>query len=166
MYYNSKPDIREGKAKYYKHMSYMSTIEKIPRFVMRLRKLQTSSTWEVQKEKREILEGLEFCGVCKSIAKKMCEDCIGRVKMKEKGIDVMIVIDMINVAIIDNEDVCCILVSGDGDFVPALDILKKKEKQVFSASVINGYAYNLRKNFPCFIINRSDIVRDCLKTNS
>lgn len=162
-YYNSIPDIREGKAKYYKHMSYMSEIGKIPKFIVRLRKLQTSSTYELQKEKREILENLELCNVCNPIIKKMCEDCVGRVKMKEKGIDVMMVVDMINIALINNLDVVFILISGDGDFVPALDILKKRNKQVFSASVVWGYARNLRQHFDCFIINKKDLVENCLK---
>jgi len=162
-YYNFIPDIRESKAKYYKHMSYMSEIQKIPKFVMRLRKLQTSSTYEVQKEKREILETLELCNICKPIVKKMCEDCVGRVKMKEKGIDVMIVVDMINIAIVNNEDIVCILVSGDGDFVPALDILRRKDKEVFSASVVWGYARNLRQHFTCFVINKRDLIENCLK---
>jgi len=162
-YYNSIPDIREGKAKYYKHMSYMSEIGKIPKFILRLRKLQTSSTYELQKEKRAILENLELCNVCKPIMKKMCEDCIGRVKMKEKGIDVMIVVDMINAVLIDDKTIACILISGDGDFVPALEILKKKNREVFSASVVWGYARNLRQHFDCFIINKKGIIENCLK---
>ena len=166
LYYNSKPDIREGEAKYYRHMSYMSEIGKIPKFEVKLRKLQTSPTKEIQKEAREAIDELELCDTCSPIVKKFLEDSIGRVKMKEKGVDILLVVDMIDIAIINNEDIACILVSGDADFIPALDILKRKGKEVFTASVVKGYARNLRQKFPYLILNRKDITENCLKKGS
>lgn len=166
IYYNSKPDIREGKSKYYKHLSYMSKIGKIPKFKVKLRKLQTHSTWELKKESKKIIENLDLCASCSPIIKKFLEDKIGRVKMKEKGVDVLIVVDMIRLALIDNQEICCILVSGDADFIPALEILKEKGKDIFSASVTGGYSRNLRQKFPYFIVNRRNIMEHCLEKNN
>ena len=162
-YYNSKPDIRDGQITYYKHMSFLEELKRIPCFVVKTRKLQSHSTKEVLNEKRELVKSLELCSKCKPIVKSYCEDCIGDFKKKEKGIDVMIAIDMVRKLIIDGETDVCILISGDADFIPALRLIEGSDRKVFSVSVVRGYAYNLRNNFECLVLNRTDLNKNCLK---
>ena len=60
----------------------------------------------------------------------------GKSFVVEKGIDVMIAIDMINKTLLEKECECCVLVSGDSDFVPVMDLIKEgaaNKAQKFSA---------------------------------
>ena len=91
-----------------------------------------------------------------------CENCIGRSKKREKGIDVWIAIDMIRKTLIEKECDCCILISGDADFIPALELIEKNNKEVLSAFVPIGYAYDLRKNFKFYSLGKPKIMQ-CLK---
>lgn len=163
IYYNSVPSIKDGEKMYYRHMSFLSGIEKLPKFIVKTRKLQRSSTVEVLLEKREILNSLGLCDKCKPLVDANCSDCIGNVKIREKGIDVMIAVDMLNLSVIENKCDCCILISGDADFVPASKLIKKDKKDVFSAFVTKGYSYELRNNMPFFILNRKLLLDECLK---
>lgn len=162
VYYNSVPSIKDGKKLYYSHMKFLDGLKKLPRFTVKTRKLQRSSTEEVQKEKKDILEGLNLCDKCEPIIRKTCMDCVGNIKKREKGIDIMIGIDMLEVAI---KDKCnrCILISGDSDFVPALKLIEKNGKKVCTAFVPKGYAYELRDKFDYFLIGRNDIMSNCFK---
>lgn len=62
----------------------------------------------------------------------------------EKGLDVMLAVHMFKHAISDNYDTA-ILVSGDGDFAPAIEIIRK--------------AYGKRIEAACFDTERSDHLR-------
>lgn len=145
-YYNSIPDIRDGQSTYYSHLSYMNSLEK-QGIKVHLRKLQSHSTKEHLKEKYEILDTLELCKNCKPIVKANCSDCIGSIKKKEKGVDVRMAIDMIKGAI-RNEYDFPIIFSGDADFIPAMELVKELKKDVFSVSLIRGYAREIRDKFP------------------
>ena len=53
---------------------------------------------------------------------------------------------MLDLSVIKNKCDCCILISGDADFVPASKLIKKSGKEVFSTSLTKGYSFELRKN--------------------
>jgi len=161
-YYNSVPSIKDGEKMYYRHMSFMSGIEKLPNFTVIPRKLQRHSNAEVLLEKKEILDSLGLCDKCKPVVVANCYNCIGNVKKREKGIDVMIAIDMLKLSVIDNKCECCVLISGDADFIPVLEMIKKNKKDVFSAFIPRGYSYELRQTIPFFVIN-DDLLYSCLK---
>ena len=144
-------------------MKFLNEIERLPKFDVKTRKLQRSSTHEVLQEKKEILSTLDLCDKCKPIVESMCFDCIGNIKKREKGIDVMIAIDMLNLSVVQNKCDCCILISGDADFIPVLDLIKKNGKKVFSAFLTRGYAYELRQRVKFFVLSANLLIRECLK---
>ena len=76
----------------------------------------------------------------------------------EKGIDVMITVDMIQRTIIDDACDCCVLVSGDADFIPAMQILKEKGYEAISCSVPDGHASELKEGkFRYLILKKKDL---------
>lgn len=163
IYYNSVPSIADGKKMYYDHMKFLDGIKKLPRFEVKTRKLQRSSTVEIQKEKQEIIDSLELCEKCRPLVETTCSDCVGSIKKREKGIDVMIAVDMLDLSVVQDKCDCCILISGDADFVPVSDIIKDKGKEVFSASLRVGYSFELRSKLKFFILNKNLIMDNCLK---
>jgi len=163
IYYNSVPSIKDGEPLYYKHMSFLSNIEKLPKFEVKTRKLQRHSTQEVILQKKTLINGLDFCDKCQPLVETMCSDCIGGVKKREKGIDVMIAVDMLDLCVIKNKCNVCILISGDADYIHALDLIKKSGKEVATASVPPGYSYELRDRHKYFILGKNLLIENCLK---
>ncbi len=84
------------------------------------------------------------------------------IKRKEKGIDMWIGIDMINLSLIENKCDVCVLISGDADFVPVLNILKNKNIEILTPMTSKGYSRELIGNFPFFIIKNETLLR-CLR---
>jgi uncharacterized LabA/DUF88 family protein len=160
-YYNSVPTLRDGKELYFSHLKFIDDLRKIPKFKAITRKLQVHSTKELLKEKKELIDSMDLCSVCKPIVEENILDTIGNVKKKEKGIDVKLAVDFIECAIEDN--LVLILVSGDADFIPALELAKKKGAEVFSSSLAKGYSKQLRENFKFFVIGKNKIMNECLK---
>jgi len=151
-YYNSLPDIKENQNTYFKHLSYLENLRKST-VIVKTRKLQKKSIQEIKSHAR-ILDSL-----CSS-----CRQKISRVSpVREKGIDTMIAIDMVRAALIDRECDYCILVSGDADFIPAMDLIAAHGKQAVSAALAKGYSYELRRTHGWFIIDVKDIHNSCLK---
>ena len=86
----------------------------------------------------------------------------GKVIRVEKGIDVTIAVDMINKTLIENECDCCVLVSGDSDFVPAMRLIKKSGNEVLTTSVLKGYARELLQGeFRFLILKKTDVEKCC-----
>jgi len=136
-YYNSMPNIRDGKQLYFSHLTFIDNLRKLSKFKIITRKLQVHSTKELLKQKQELIDSMDLCPSCKPIVEANILDVIGNVKKKEKGIDVKLAIDFIEYAINNNKSL--ILVSGDADFIPALELARKKEIEVLSASLAKGY---------------------------
>ena len=162
-YYNSIPDISENALKYHQHMSFLKDLEKSGIRVF-TRKLQKTSTKELLKEKTQIIESLDLCEICKPLIKQNCIECIGVISKKEKGIDVKIASDIIRKSIIENECDVCILISGDADFIPAMQTIKDAGKEVITTSVFPGYSRELRDGrFRYLYLKRSDLNSKCMK---
>ena len=163
-YYNSVPSIADGDLTYYQHMSFLSGLEEDGIKII-TRKLQRSSTKEVIKEKSDIIRSLDLCEVCKPLVIQNCDECIGNIKMKEKGIDVEMAVDVIRKCIIGNECDCCVLITGDADFIPAMQLIKNNPgKEAVTSSVRCGYSNKLREgNFRYLILKKNDVVNFCLK---
>ncbi len=163
IYYNSIPDIRDGNEVYWGHIKFLENLRMLPNFEVKMRKLQKNSTKEILKERQYIISKLDLCGLCKPKVEENCDFCIGNIKRKEKGIDVMIATDMLERSIIKKECDCCILISGDADFIPALDIIKNNGTDVFSASLPRGYSSELRKKHHYLVLEKQLILDKCLK---
>ena len=137
-YYNSIPDISENHLIYHKHMEFLTNLEKQGIQVFK-RKLQKTSNEEIVKQKQKMLERIDLCKTCFPLVKLNCFSCIGNTSKKEKGIDVKIAVDMIRKSLIENICEVCILISGDADFIPAMQTIKDDKKEVITASVYTGY---------------------------
>jgi uncharacterized LabA/DUF88 family protein len=84
---------------------------------------------------------------------------IKKLKTKiEKGVDVLIASDMIRKTLVDKECQVCVLISGDADFIPVMEIIKDSKKEVITCSVLNGYARELLQGrFRYFILSKDDL---------
>ena len=82
---------------------------------------------------------------------------------KEKGIDVMIAVDMLNICVLRDECDCCILISGDTDFIHAAEIINGYGKEVLSAFIPRGYSTELRSKLRFFVMKESFLRKNCLK---
>jgi uncharacterized LabA/DUF88 family protein len=82
----------------------------------------------------------------------------GKIIRVEKGVDVMIAVDMVSSALVEDKCDSCILVSGDSDFVPVMQLVKKAGKEVISVSVMKGYAREmLQGNFRFWMLKKPDL---------
>ncbi len=163
VYYNSIPNIRDGQEQYFNHLKFLKKIEKTPLFEVKTRKLQSQSTKEILKKIHTKFDGSELCETCMPLAKTSLTNYMGRIQNKEKGIDVMIAIDMITHTIINKKCDVCTLISGDADFIPAMDLIKKNKIKVCSSAPVKGYSYDLRKRHPFFILDNNFLKSKCLR---
>ena len=159
-WYASTPSIADGENMYYKHISFLKHLENSGIKVI-TRKLQRLSNKEAIDKKKEQLESLDLCKNCKRLVESSFLD-LAELKKKEKGIDIWVAIDMIKKSVINKECDICILISGDGDFVPALELIKKKKKDILTAMVHFGYSSELINKFPFFILKKSTLIK-CLR---
>jgi len=156
-WYASIPDIADGDKTYYDHMNFLALLEKEGVKVI-TRKLQRLSAKEILKKKRETIDSLDLCDNCKQLIEASFLD-LADIKRKEKGIDVWVAIDLIKKSMVDNECDVCILISGDGDFVPAVKLIKEAGKEVLSAFVPFGYSSELRNSTSYFIIRKETLTK-------
>jgi len=76
----------------------------------------------------------------------------------EKGVDVMVAADMIDLCLIKKKCDVCVLVSGDADFLPAMKLIKEQGKEVITASVSRGYSRDLRNgDFRYLVLKKPDL---------
>ena len=159
-WYASIPSIADGESMYYRHMSFLEHLEKKGVKVI-TRKLQRLSNEEALKKKKETIENLDLCENCKPLVESVFLD-LADIKKKEKGIDVWVAIDIIKESIIDNNCEVPILISGDADFVPSLNLVKNHGREVLTAMVPLGYSSELIRTFPFFILRKETLMK-CLR---
>ena len=163
IYYNSVPDISQGDEVYYNHMRFLSELKKIQKLEVKTRKLQSLSTQETKHLMKEEIAHLGLCELCRPIVLVHWEDYIGSVSVKEKGVDMLIGVDMIKLCLFDKECDTCILLSGDADFIPAMDLVKNHGKKAVSAALAKGYSFDLRNKHGWFIIDKKRLLESCSK---
>ena len=144
-------------------MEFLSKIKRMKDFEIKTRKLQRNSTQEKLQIIKKELAALKLCELCKPVVEIHWNDYIGQINVKEKGIDVMIAVDMVHFAVIEPKCDKIILISGDADFIPAMDLVKSKGKEISSASVAKGYSYELRSKHEWFILDRMLLLENCAK---
>ena|SRR3989344_246110 len=82
----------------------------------------------------------------------------GKVIRIEKGIDVMMSTDMVSSVLVEKACDCCVLISGDSDFVPVMQLIKRAKKEVLTVSVLKGYARELLQGeFRFWILKKEDL---------
>jgi len=76
----------------------------------------------------------------------------------EKGVDILIASDMVSEALLDKNCDCCVLISGDSDFVPVMQLIKQARKEVLTVSPLRGYARELLQgDFRFWILKKKDL---------
>jgi len=104
------------------------------------------------------LAGLKKKGVKVNTRKLKVVRSGGKKLRIEKGVDVKVAADMIDFCLVDDLCDVCILLSGDADFLPAMDVIKKQGKEVITASVSKGYSRDLRGgDFRYVVLKREDL---------
>ncbi|MFA6022716.1 MAG: NYN domain-containing protein [Candidatus Pacearchaeota archaeon] len=77
----------------------------------------------------------------------------------EKGVDVLISADMIKESLVENNCEVCILISGDADFIPVMEIIKEAKKEAITCCVIKGYGRELLQGkFRYLILKKEDLI--------
>lgn len=80
----------------------------------------------------------------------------------EKGVDIMIASDMVQETLLWGNCDCCVLITGDADFVPVMQLIKKGGKEVLTTSVLRGYARELLQGeFRFWIMKKKDL-EECI----
>lgn len=113
----------------------------IPNFVIRTRKLRYMNFSERLDEN---LESLNLCELCFLKVKQLLSS-LGLFKAsREKGIDILLGADMIKGGFEDKYDVA-LLLSGDADFIPAIELIKELGKEVINIHFYLGSSIELRQ---------------------
>lgn len=126
---------------YSKQQAFHARLGKeIPNLVTRARKLKYLNVDErVEKAK----SSAAFCDNCKPKVQKFLTQA-GLVKLsKEKGIDIMLVTDLVKGAFQERFEVA-LLATGDADFVPAVELAQALKKEVINLHFYAGSSSELR----------------------
>ena len=120
-----------------------------------------SDNKEVYYKHMEFLDGLRKKGI---IVKTRKLKKIRKLNIKfEKGIDVMIASDMIRETLVEKDCDVCILISGDADFIPSMQIIKEAGYEVIVCCPAYGFSNELRQGkFRYLVLKREDL-ENCLK---
>jgi len=81
----------------------------------------------------------------------------------EKGVDVLIASDMIRKILVEKECKVCILISGDADFIPSIQIIKDAGYEVIIGSPKCGFSNELRQGKFRYLILKKEDLDNCLK---
>ena len=81
----------------------------------------------------------------------------------EKGIDVMIASERIRKTLIEKRCEVCILLSGDADFIPAIQIIKDAGHEVIICCPRYGFSNELRQGKFRYLVLKNEDLDKCLK---
>ncbi|MFH1359365.1 MAG: NYN domain-containing protein [archaeon] len=131
LYYNAPLDYSEDKKKYAKQQRFFEKVKNTEKVKLILSRLQ----------KRKIKGTSKFYYVI-------------------KGDDIHIAVDMVKGAYEDSFDTA-ILVSGDGDFVPAINIVQDKGKEVENAYFKKSMSWYLKQTCDSSINLTKEVLDNC-----
>lgn len=81
----------------------------------------------------------------------------GKIIYQVKEDDIHLAVDMVKLAYNDAYDTA-LLVSSDGDFVPAIDVVKERGKRVENIGFENKFSYHLKQRCDrCHILKKKDV---------
>lgn len=89
---------------------------------------------------------------------------VKKLKIKiEKGVDVLIASDMIRKSLVEKDCEVCILISGDADFIPSIQIIKDAGYEVIVCSPKYGFSNELRQGKFRYLILKKEDLESCSK---
>jgi uncharacterized LabA/DUF88 family protein len=107
------------------------------------------------------LDGLRKQGI---IVKERKLKKIKELKIKiEKGIDVMIASEMIRETLVEKKCEVCILISGDADFIPVMQIIKDAGYEVIVCCPRYGFSNELRQGKFRYLVLKKEDLESCSK---
>ncbi|MFH0970314.1 MAG: NYN domain-containing protein [Candidatus Diapherotrites archaeon] len=126
---------------YSKQQVFHARLQKdIPGLVLRTRKLKyLFANDRLENAKKNA----SFCASCQPKLIQFLQDAGLQKLSKEKGIDILLVTDMVKGAFQDRYDIA-LLASGDADFVPAVDLVQSLKKSVVNLHFYAGSSSELR----------------------
>ncbi|MEA1964773.1 MAG: NYN domain-containing protein [Candidatus Aerophobetes bacterium] len=153
-YYNAAYKQSDNPQKYADQLKFFTALKKTPYLAVELGRLE--------KRVAEIDQDWLKKGLGKEIASKVIE-FLGKeiVYYTEKGVDIKIASDMLKLAYNNSYDTV-ILVSGDGDFVPAVKGVQDLGKHVENAYFERGHSDYLFETCDNFILLNSSFISKCL----
>jgi uncharacterized LabA/DUF88 family protein len=92
--------------------------------------------------------------LCRMLKKKID----GKIIYEAKEDDIHLAVDMVSLAYDDAYDTA-ILVSSDGDFVPAIQTVQKKGKEVENIGFENKFSYHLQQESNKFVKLKKEVVK-------
>jgi len=161
IYYNSIPKMTDPT--FFKHQKFLNDLE-IAGIEVKTRKLQYRSIEETRTSVLELVNKMKLCDKCKPIVSTTLLNWLGTIVKKEKGIDVMMAVDIISNAQWKKYD-CCIVISGDADLISAMEFARNKGVKILSAFIELGYSSEIKSNFEHFTIRRTDLLKNCIKSS-
>lgn len=155
-YYYNAPVNQQGFPDIYKDQQrFFDSLKTVPYFVLKLGRLE-KRTVKVDKENLIKTFGDD---IAKLILEKWGEVIVTYV---EKGVDIDLATDMLRLAYNNAYDTA-IIVTGDGDFVSAVNGVKDMGKHVENANFSDGKGYHIRTACDKFIPLDKDFLKPCLK---
>ena len=122
---------------------------------------------DISENKEIYYKHLEFLDKLKKdniIVKTRKLKYIKKLKIKiEKGVDVLIASDMIRKTLVEKECGVCILISGDADFIPSMQIIKDAGYEVIVCSPKYGFSNELRQGKFRYLVLKKEDLENCLK---
>ena len=149
-YYNAVVDQDDGSEQYKGQQRFLESLRHTPYLQLKLGRL----------ERRRIAEWDSLS----SEQKKQIEDIVGKPLRDythvEKGVDVQMSVDMLQLAVADTYDTA-VIISGDGDFAPAVEAVKQLGKHVELGRVTNWPCNRLRDACDVEIPINAALLDDC-----
>ena len=109
----------------------------------------------------KFLDGLRKQGI---IVEERKLKKVGGLNIKiEKGIDVLIASEMIRKTLVEKRCEVCILMSGDADFIPAMQIIKDAGYEVIVCCFKCGFSNELRQGKFRYLVLKKEDLEACLK---
>ena len=163
-YHNSKPLIDKSKRIDFNCLAKFIC----DRFNLKLKQIRYYNAIPDVSENREIYyKHLEFLDKLKKdniIIRTRKLKYIKSLKIKiEKGVDVLIASDIIRKTLVEKECVVCILISGDADFIPSMQIIKDAGYEIIVCSPKQGFSNELRQGKFRYLILKKEDLENCLK---
>jgi uncharacterized LabA/DUF88 family protein len=157
-YYDAVKNIEIEPDQYSRQQRFHARLSKgIPNVVIQTRKLKyLNLNHRVEKEK----ENTGFCEDCCPKVDTFLSKAGLKKLSREKGIDTVLVTDMIKGEFQDRYDIA-IIATGDADFVPAVELVKSLKKQVVNVHFYAGSAYELRKDSDSHLLIQMDAQKKC-----
>jgi uncharacterized LabA/DUF88 family protein len=157
-FYDAMKSFRIEPAQYSEQQRFHEKLRKeIPILSLNTRKLRYPN---IDKRIEQAREAAAFCDKCNPKVEMFLKEAGLRKLSKEKGVDVMLVVDMVRGAFQDKFETA-ILLTGDADFIPAVEFVQFLKKEVVNVHCYAGSSSDLRNNCDSHMLLTADANGNC-----